>query len=69
MRYREKDQNMEFDGATCLRESEKAVLVSVGACEVWIPKALIHDDSEVYKADTSGVLVIPEWLAVEKGLV
>ena len=37
--------------------------------ELWIPKSQIHDDSEVYAKDHSGELVIPEWLAEEKGLI
>lgn len=56
-----------------VRETEKALLCAFelknGRQELWIPKSQIHDDSEVYEEDTEGVLVIPEWLAIEKGLV
>lgn len=40
--------------------------------EFWIPKSQIHRESEITekskKGDT-GILVIPRWLAIEKGLV
>lgn len=55
---------------TVERESESAILVRIsGVATVWIPKSQIHDDSEVYESGTEGTLVIPEWLAVEKGIV
>ena len=34
-----------------------------------IPKKLVDEDSEVYAKHTDGKLVIPAWLATEKGLV
>ena len=57
------------------RSSEKALCCSVEVSkgkykEVWIPMSQIHDDSEVYDATTKrGKLVIPAWLAREKGLL
>ncbi len=44
---------------------------SNGVNIVWIPKSLISSDSEVFNATdhANGMLIIPEWLAVEKGLV
>ena len=51
-------------------ETEKAVLVSdtgVGDDAVWLPKSQV----EVYETDRAGnrILVLPEWLALEKGLI
>jgi hypothetical protein len=60
---------VEFDGVEVVRETEKAILVMIDDKEVWLPKTQIHDDSEVYKAGTSGKLVITEWIATAKGLV
>lgn len=57
-----------FEGVRAIRDTSAAVLVDVDGIEVWIPKSLIDEDSEVYKADTDGELIIPEWLATEKGL-
>ena len=36
--------------------------------DVWIPTSQVHDDSEVYKPGTAGVLVIPRWVAEMKEL-
>ena len=56
--------------ATAVRESERAILVDVGdRRNHWIPKSLIHDDSEVWKLGQSGELVVPEWFALQEGLI
>jgi len=51
-------------------ERRGAILVRVKGRvgEHWIPKYRIHDDSEVWRAGTSGTLIIPLELAEEKGL-
>ena len=48
----------------------KALLVRIGAKEVWVPKSVIHDDSEVYReSDTSpGKLVLKGWWVRKEGL-
>jgi hypothetical protein len=47
-----------------LRETEKAILVSLeGAGEKWIPKSVVHDDSEIWKKDDTGKLVVKMWWA------
>ncbi len=52
-----------------IRDSGLALLVVVeGDVEAWIPHSLIDEASEVAEDGDSGLLVIPEWLAVEKGL-
>jgi hypothetical protein len=60
---------VEFEGVTVKVARERALLCDVEGKAVWIPISQIHDDSEVYKADTEGKLIIPQWLAEEKGLV
>ena len=56
--------------AEVIRESDRAVLVRVDGAEVWIPKSQIDDASEVWSLKNAGPgdLVIPLWLAEEKGL-
>jgi hypothetical protein len=48
----------------------KALLVLVGTKEVWIPKSVIHDDSEIYneKHTTEGKLVLKGWWARKEGV-
>lgn len=52
-------------------ETRNALLVYISELEeqVWVPKSVIHDDSEVYKADTDGELVVLEWWAAKRGLL
>lgn len=58
-----------FRNVTVKVETDKALLVVLDEEEIWIPKSQIDDDSEVYKAGTSGKLVITEWLAEQKKLI
>jgi hypothetical protein len=60
---------VEFEGVIVLHETDDALLVKVYDQEVWIPKSHIHNDSDVYEADTEGALIISEWIAEKKELV
>lgn len=66
----ERFEPVSVDGCTCLRETDKALLIEAEGSEFWVPKSQVHDDSEVFDAGkhATGVLVIPRWLAEEKGL-
>jgi len=51
--------------------TDKALLIVYEGHEVWIPVSQINDDSEVWGSEhvgQEGRLVIPYWLAEEKGL-
>jgi len=51
---------------------KKAIKVTDGTNHVWVPYSLIDDDSEVHQKTPVGVtaiLVIPEWKALDAGLV
>lgn len=59
-----------FEGCKVLEERALALCVEVPDLldsPVWIPKSAIHDDSECYKADTDGDLVVFEWFAESRG--
>jgi len=61
------------DGATSLGNGralrEKAVLVELeSGGEHWIPKSVLHDDSEVWKNGQSGDVVVKTWWAEKEGL-
>ena len=51
--------------------TDKAILVSTdGTNQVWLPKSQITDWSGSDELDSSTTSVfVPEWLAIEKGLV
>lgn len=49
-----------------IKESEKAYLVSDGDYEVWIPKSQAR---LIYEKGIPTKIELPEWLAMEKGLI
>jgi hypothetical protein len=52
-----------FDFAGTLKhETEKAFLVTDGTKDYWLPKGMTENNGD-------GTFTIPEWLAVEKGIV
>lgn len=46
--------------------TEKAILVSDGETEVWLPLSKIEVE---YKPGGKAIVTLPEWLAIEKELV
>jgi len=61
---------IKFEGCEVEQETEKAILVNVPELTespVWIPKSGIHADSECYKADTDGDLMLIDWFASQRG--
>lgn len=47
-----------------VRETDAALYVKVeGVGGKWIPKSVVHDDSECYKAGQKGKLIVAEWWA------
>jgi hypothetical protein len=50
-------------------ENQRAVLVELDTGEtLWIPKSVIHDDSEVYGEDHEGDVVVARWWAEQEDL-
>lgn len=64
-------KKVSFEDVRVVRGSSKALLCEINGEQHWIPKSQIDDDSEVFDdgENAEGTLVLPEWLAVEKGLV
>ena len=48
---------------TVQHETDSAYLVSDGEHKVWVPKSQVELDED------TGILTLPEWLAIDKGLV
>lgn len=65
----EEDEGADFPEAVCLRETKKAILVNRGGGDLWVPKSVIHDDSEVFEEGHEGTLIVETWWAEEKGLL
>ena len=63
-----------IEGAEGIKDSDSGKALLVEATEFddgvkWIPHSQIHDDSEVYKPNTSGDLIVTLWLAEQNGWV
>lgn len=50
------------------RETEKAVLVHNGVSECWLPKSQVEIGERQPQSNIATV-TLPEWLAIEKGMV
>lgn len=51
-----------------LGATDKAIKVeSDDLGEVWVPRSVIHDDSEIYEGDHEGELVVEGWFAEKEG--
>ena len=49
--------------ATCLHDTDDAFLLDHGGKDsVWVPKSLVDDNGD-------GTFTMPEWLAMEKGII
>lgn len=54
-------------------KNQDALRVDIGTRTLWIPKSVVHDDSEVYRAGhgddgSEGTLVVARWFAEKEGL-
>lgn len=62
------DEGYDEPGCKVVTETDNAILVVVPSNEdVWIPKSVIHDDSEVWRAGQHGKLVVHTWWAEKQG--
>lgn len=68
------DNSFDFEGTwEFVRQTDLAILVQLqdgkrwSKTVLWVPKSVLHDDSEVYAPGTSGKLVVSAWWAEEQG--
>jgi hypothetical protein len=60
----------QIDDVICVGETAGGALVClINGERRYIPKSLVHDDSDVYEDGQTGTLVIPEWFATKEGLI
>jgi hypothetical protein len=53
---------------SCVRETDRALLIHPDeGGDFWVPKSVVHDDSEVYEEGHEGVLVVQQWFAEKEG--
>lgn len=63
------DDTFSVNDAAVIRDSGKALLFKTDDLgEVWVPKSVIHDDSEVWEmGQDPGTLVVQGWWAQKQG--
>ena len=63
------DDTHESYNVSVVTETDKALLVRFkDSTEKWIPKSVIHVDSDVFEADSEGTLIVKRWFAEREGL-
>ena len=62
---------MLIEKAKCIHHTDNAIVVTAPCFDgsEWIPLSQVDDDSEVYKTDTEGDLIITDWFAEKKGWI
>jgi hypothetical protein len=58
-----------IENVEAVDETQLGLKVLIEGKIYWLPKSQIHEDSECYKANATGTLIIPNWLAREKDLI
>lgn len=68
IRDEDSDDKHEIDDCKAVGASEKAIKVTTpDHGVVWVPRSVIHDDSEVYEDGHDGRLVVKSWFAAKQG--
>lgn len=65
------EDQVEFEVDCVEAESPQAILVDIEGTKVWVPKSVIHDDSEVYSkksGEGGGTLIVERWWAKKRGI-
>lgn len=63
----DRSQLVSIPNAIALRDTDRGLQVRVGDVTQWLAKSQVHDSSDVKLDGDNGVLVIPRWVAEEKG--
>ena len=63
------DPTVEIDDVAVEAETDLALLCIIDDKQVWIPKSVVHEDSEVAGEGDSGTIVVKRWFAEKQGLV
>ncbi len=65
------DDGVSVEDVSVVKATERALLVSHAGEETWVPKSVVHDDSEVYDDSSDGkgpgTLVLKRWWARDNG--
>lgn len=68
-RFREPEKEpAEITECVGIKHTAKAVLVRSPHFteDQWVPQSVIHEDSDVYAAETDGTLIVARWWAIKQ---
>lgn len=63
------DGTIEFEDVEVVKETDAALLVRIEGEEVWLPKSQLCEDSDKLEEGETGTIMLPSWLAFDKGLM
>jgi hypothetical protein len=71
VRAAEESKGYDLGVASPVRDTPGAILFQLrGGESLWVPKSMIHDDSEVWKTgQEAGRLIVKEYWAEKRGLL
>jgi hypothetical protein len=63
------EDGVSIDGVKAIRATERALLCRLeDGREIWVPRSVITDDSEVLEQSDEGTLVVKSWFAEKEEL-
>jgi hypothetical protein len=63
------EEMVELEDVTVEAETDLALLCNVDDKKRWIPKSVVHEDSEVQSEGDTGTILIMRWFAEKEGWV
>ena len=60
---------VEIEDVTVKAETELALLCIIDDKQQWIPKSVVHEESEISADGDTGTIVLMRWFAEKEGLV
>ena len=69
VQFTRKKDLVEIENVRVIEERLRSIVIKHKDHEVIIPKSQIGETSEVQGEEDEGVLVIPRWLAMDRGMI
>ena len=62
------EETVELEDVSVEAETDLALLCNIDDKKHWIPKSVVHEDSEVSSEGDTGTIVLQRWFAEKEGL-
>ena len=63
------EETVELEDVSVEAETDLALLCNIDDKKHWIPKSVVHEDSEVSSEGDTGTIVLQRWFAEKERLV